>query len=80
IVPVPNAEPPADDARHLGEITPGARVRIVRPPHWGLVGTVLDIPSHARRTTTGARARCAEVNIGQDEPVLVPLVNLAILS
>lgn len=79
IIPLPSTEPPVDEADQLKRLAPGARVRIVRPPHKGSVGTVLDIPRYARRTRTGTRAHCAEVDIGQDEAIFVPLVNLDIL-
>ncbi len=79
IIPMPNRKLSADEMERHGELTQGARVRVVRAPYLGSVGTVIDIPRYARRIATGARAYCAEVNIGQDEPVFVPLVNLEIL-
>lgn len=78
IIPMPKSKP-VDEARRHGELARGVRVRIVRAPYLGSVGTVIDIPQHARRIATGARAHCAEVDIGQDEPIFVPLVNLEIL-
>lgn len=80
IIPRPNSKPPEDETASYGELTEGVRVRIARAPHLGSVGTVVDIPQYARRIATGARAYCAEVDIGQDEPIFVPLVNLEILS
>jgi hypothetical protein len=79
IIPMPNSKVPANETEQDGELTQGARVKIVRAPYLGSVGTVIDIPQHARRIATGARVYCAEVDIGQDEPVAVPLVNLEIL-
>ena len=80
IIPRPNSKPPEHETVSYGELAKGARVRIARAPHLGSVGTVIDIPQHARRIATGARAYCAEIDIGQDEPVFVPLVNVEILS
>jgi hypothetical protein len=79
IIPMPNSKPTAGEKRGQRELTRGARVRIVRAPYLGSVGTVIDIPRHALHIATGARAHCARVDIGQDETVLVPLVNLEIL-
>ncbi len=79
IIPMPNSKVPADETERHGELRRGARVKIVRAPYLGSVGTVVNIPQHARRIATGARVYCAEMDIGQDEPVVVPLVNLEIL-
>jgi hypothetical protein len=78
IIPIPNSSPTDEVERH-GELRRGRDVRIVRAPYMGSVGTVIDIPRHARRIGTGARVHCAELDIGQDEPIFVPLVNLEIL-
>ncbi len=80
IISMPNKKPPEDEIASYGELTKGARVRIARAPHLGSVGTITDIPQYARRIATGARAYCAEVDIGQGESIFVPLVNLEILS
>lgn len=45
IIPTPNARPPEDEDGNVGELTPGATVRIVRAPYLATVGTVRDIPS-----------------------------------
>jgi len=76
IIPQPNTKPSADHWEDRGSLTPGARVRVVRAPHMGSLGTVLDIPRHARRIATGARVRCAEVDMGKGEPVFIPVFNL----
>lgn len=65
----------ARDAR----LAVGTRVRVVRSPYAGSVGVITDLPRCARRIDTGARTRIAEVDIGHDEPVSVPLVNLDVL-
>jgi hypothetical protein len=44
------------------------------------VGTVVGLPRYGRRIETGARVRCADVDIGQEEPVSIPLVNLDVLG
>ena len=80
IIPKPDSRAPADEAERVGGITVGTRVRIVRAPYMGTVGKVVGLPWYARRIETGARARCADVDIGQDEPVSIPLVNLDVLG
>lgn len=79
IIPKLDKTPPVDETTHDKGLTIGTRVRIVRAPHAGSVGEVVNIPRYARRIETGARVRCAEVDIGQREPVDVPFVNLDVL-
>jgi hypothetical protein len=79
IIPKPDKTPHVDEATRDKDLTIGSRVRIVRAPHAGSVGEVVNIPQYARRIETGARVRCAEVDIGQREPVDVPFVNLDVL-
>jgi hypothetical protein len=80
IIPKPDSTAPVDEPERGGGITVGTRVRIVRAPHMGTVGEVVGLPWYARRIETGARARCADVDIGQDEHVSIPLVNLDVLG
>jgi hypothetical protein len=79
IIPKPDRRGPVEEGGSRGEVTVGTRVRIVRAPFMGAVGTVVGLPDHARRIETGARVRCADVDVGWDEPVSIPLVNLDIL-
>ena len=58
----------------------GDRVRVLRAPYAGVVGTVVDLPKYARRIATGARVRGAEVKLESSEaPVFVPFANLEIV-
>lgn len=80
IIPKPDRTPSVNEEAPNEALTVGTRVRIVRAPYTGRVGEIVNIPRYARRIETGARVRCAEVDIGQDEPVSVPFVNLDVLS
>ena len=60
-------------------LTVGARVRAVRAPYFGQVGTVVTLIDHPRHIETDAKVRGAEVDIGQQEPVFIPLMNLEAL-
>lgn len=79
LIPLPSdARPPAPSA--LGApLTVGARVRVLRKPHIGAVGTVSAIPARAQRIETGVRAHGAEVNLGPNKTVFVPFANLELL-
>jgi len=80
LIPLPAesrlAPPPPPGA----PLSVGARVRVVRPPYQGAVGTVTAIHSKAQRTESGARLRGAEVDLGGEVcAVFVPYVNLELL-
>jgi len=78
VIPLPAETLPPDQTQPGAPLTVGARVRIVRAPHMGAVGTVVALPTHARRIETGARVRGAEVDL-DGTPTFVPLANLEIL-
>lgn len=80
IIAKPDKRAAVDEKGLKGGIRVGTKVRIVRAPLLGTVGKVVGLPRYARRIQTGARARCADVDIGQDEPVSVPVVNLEVLG
>jgi hypothetical protein len=79
IIPKLDKTPSAGEETRDQSLMEGTRVRIIRAPHAGSVGKIVDLPRHACRIETGARVRCAEVDIGRDEPISVPLVNLDVL-
>jgi hypothetical protein len=68
-------EMPGED----GEMQPlqaGDRVRALRAPYLGALGTVADLPEQLRALESGARTRVATVNLEDGEQVLIPLANL----
>ncbi len=54
----------------------GSRVRILRAPHAGVSGTVVDIPTGYVQLETGARLPGIRVDFGGNEEALVPQRNL----
>jgi len=80
IVPLPAEATSTSSTTEIGApLAVGMRVRIVRAPHLGATGTVAALPPRARSIETGARVRGAEVDIGLEAPVFVPLANLEVL-
>jgi hypothetical protein len=82
IIPVPAERMSASSSRRSQPGTPlsvGDQVRVVRAPYIGAVGKVLALPEQVRQIETGARVHGAEVDLGQGEPVFVPLLNLEVL-
>jgi len=79
VIPLPaETVPPAKTDPGM-PLEVGSRVRLVRAPHIGTAGTVVALPGHARRIQTGAVVYGAEVDLGQEAPVFVPLANLEVL-
>jgi hypothetical protein len=60
-------------------LTAGMRVRVVRAPYMGVIGTVKAIPAHPHRTDIGAKVYGVEVDVGEDMPVFIPITNLEVL-
>jgi hypothetical protein len=79
IIPLPADALPPSDTQTGTPLTVGARVRAVRAPYMGAVGTVAALPTRVRSIETGAKVLGAEVDLGQDAPVFIPLANLEIL-
>ncbi len=80
IIPLP-AEPGTDQLQLVeAPLQVGNRVRAIRHPHIGTIGTVLALPETAMRTATGARLMVAQVKPDEGgEPLFIPLVNLEVL-
>lgn len=78
---IPKSGTVSQDAERTQDtrLAAGTRVRVVRAPHAGSVGVIVNLPRYARHIDTGARVRVAEVDIGYNEPISVPLVNLDVL-
>jgi hypothetical protein len=79
IIPLPAETRPPAHAQPGTPLEVGARVRLVRAPYVGAAGTVVALPAHARQLETGARVHGAEVDLGQEAPVFIPLANLEVL-
>lgn len=54
----------------------GMRVRVTRAPYTGQIGKVLELPDQPILLPNGLRVVCASVDIGEAEPVDIPLANL----
>lgn len=79
IIPLPAEGQPSASEQPGTPLTVGARVRVVRAPYLGAVGTVTALPPRAVRIATGARLHGAEVDLGDGQQVFVPLANLELV-
>ena len=79
IIPLPAPGQPSlpQDAK---ELTPGQKVRIVRAPYAGAVGTLGGIRPGLSVFPSGVRAPAGNVVLLDGESVQVPLVNLEVIG
>ncbi len=79
IIPLP-AVGSADVPSEAVQLVAGRRVRILRDPYAGRVGQVVSVPEGLGMLPNGLRAACAEVALGEEGLVRVPITNLDILE
>ncbi|MFL7795034.1 MAG: hypothetical protein AB8I69_23040 [Anaerolineae bacterium] len=79
IITLPAESLPTTQTQPGMPLTVGARVRVVREPYMGQVGTVVTLVDHPRHIETDAKVRGAEVDMGEKAPVFIPLMNLEAL-
>jgi hypothetical protein len=79
LIPLPNGHDDSENDSDIPPMTVGVRVRALRAPHLGKVGTVVDLPTQPQRIESGARLRVAVVDIDDGEQVLIPLANLELI-
>lgn len=73
--------PPETAARAGGGfLETGAKVRIIRDPWFGELGTVASLPVEAQELESGSRARVLEVQCQSGQRVTVPRANVEIVS
>lgn len=58
----------------------GARVRIIRVPHFGQVGQVAELPHQPEQIETGAFARVLKVTLGDGTLITVPRANVELFE
>ncbi|MCE9619507.1 MAG: hypothetical protein K8R92_06330 [Planctomycetes bacterium] len=78
VIPLDAAAPGAAESAPDtgGELAPGVWVRIIRDPHFGLLGTVSALPSKPAMLDSGGKARVLEVALERGGTVTVPRANV----
>ncbi len=79
LIPLPSDTRPPMPPAVGAPLTVGARVRVVRGPYMGQVGTVSAIPARAQRIEIGTRVHGAEVRFSPTTTAFVPFANLELL-
>lgn len=72
--------PDAPEPLPADEVQVGRKVRVVRQPYLGLIGTVVTVPEEMTLLPNGLRVRAADVRLDDGTRVVVPLANLEILA
>ncbi len=77
IIPTePSADSTPADAPVDGELVAGSWIRIIRDPHFGLIGRVAALPERPATLESGSRARVLEVSLERGGTVVVPRANV----
>ncbi|MCB0345249.1 MAG: hypothetical protein KDD66_09020 [Bdellovibrionales bacterium] len=61
-------------------LEPGARIRVIRVPFFGQLGTVTNLPSAPERIETGAKVRVLQVALDSGENAVVPRANVELIQ
>ncbi|MBI5881540.1 MAG: hypothetical protein HZB91_00315 [Elusimicrobia bacterium] len=68
------------EAAERGALTVGDPVRIIREPHFGVIGRVSALPSELTKIGTESKVRILEVTLEKGERVVVPRANVELLE
>jgi len=79
IIPLPVHDEPEEPSDYV-MFAVGQQVRMRRSPHVGMIGSITNLPDGLSKLSNGLRAPAAEVKLGDDASVLVPLVNLEVVG
>lgn len=80
IIPRLGQSAPPGGERRLSPLDIGLTVRVISQPYQGAVGVVTDLPYWPKEVDSGARLKVAEVDLGDEGVISVPLVNLELIS
>ncbi|MEY3143338.1 MAG: hypothetical protein RLY21_1831 [Planctomycetota bacterium] len=75
-----DAEPAQGARPEEGALEIGTQVRLIRDPHFGLLGTVSALPSEPAVLGSGSKARVLEVKLGDGRSVTVPRANIELIE
>lgn len=63
-----------------GELALGTLVRVIRDPHFGMLGTVKRLPHEPAVLGSGSKARVLEVLLASGDSVIVPRANVELIE
>ena len=77
--PAEKTEPIAETAGG-GMLVEGTTVRVIRDPHFGLIGTVAALPPEPAILPSGSKARVLEVVLDSGQTITVPRANVELIE
>jgi len=81
IVPVDKDPSQVNVQRHIEKgVTEGSPVRIIRVPHFGQLGKVVELPPQLEVVESGAKVRIMRVQLPDGETVTVPRANVEVIE
>lgn len=79
VIPLPaNVDPPLP--QDTEPFTAGQQVRVIRAPHQGSIGTIVELRPGMSELPNGISAAVAEIQLESGEKALLPLANLEVLA
>jgi hypothetical protein len=78
---VPHQDGAADAAQAVGggELKVGSRIRVIREPHFGRLGTVTALPPELVEIETGAKVRTLRAQLDSGPQAVIPRANVELL-
>jgi hypothetical protein len=73
-------EQKSPSAATSGYLEPGTPVRIIRDPHFGVIGRVRSLPPEPQVLASGSKARVLEVELDAGQCVIVPRANVELIE
>ena len=81
VIPSPGGDAgEVDAARTAGLLEVGTPVRVIRDPHFGMIGVVSGLPAEPRVLGSGSRARVLEVRLESGRRLVVPRANVELIE
>jgi len=81
VIPAPEGLEVEEEAnRTAGMLEIGRPVRIIRDPHFGVIGEVSDLPSEPHVLDSGSKARVLEVAFASGERFVIPRANVELIE
>jgi hypothetical protein len=77
---LPERNEPVQPKAAGGLLEPGTSVRIIRDPHFGLLGIVASLPPEPAVLPSGSKARVLDVKLDSGETVTVPRANVELIE
>jgi hypothetical protein len=81
VIPLEGGPPPATESKHVaGQLDPGASVRVIRAPYFGVRGKVTSLPPEPRALDSESKARVVEIESEDGETLILPRANVEIIE